>query len=116
MVESVFFKLHPNILHLLVIFLVLVQLETMKVRIGVGYTGSSLGFSTFHFFSIIFDIVITKAKKFFKNIDLKKIPSQFTVCAAGRADFRLQNLTKHHNPDISAHKTTLRDLNYSQMV
>ena len=48
-----------------------------RPSVGVGYTGSSLRFSTFIFFSFTFDIVITKMKKFYKNIDSKKNPLGF---------------------------------------
>ena len=41
----------------------------------------------FHFFSFIFDIVITKPKKFFKNIDLKKFPGRFSILAGRGQDF-----------------------------
>ena len=42
------------------------------LSLGVGYTGSSLRYATFIFFSFPFDIVITNPKKFFKNIYQKK--------------------------------------------
>ena len=77
----------------------------MKLLLGVGYTGSSLRFSTFIFFH---SYLITKPKKFFKNIELKTFPNRFTVYGAGRTDFWLQNLTKHHSPVISSYKTNLK--------
>ena len=47
------------------------------LELGVGYTGSSLRFLTFIFFSLTYLIVITNSKKFSKNIISKKIPSCF---------------------------------------
>ena len=45
--------------------------------VGVGYTGSSLRFLTFIFFSLTYLVVITNSKKFSRNIISKKIPSCF---------------------------------------
>ena len=46
--------------------------------VGVDYTelffNNAFRLSTFIFFSFTFDVVITKPKKFFKNIEIKKIP------------------------------------------
>ena len=44
-------------------------------ELGGGYTGSSLRFFTFIFFSFLLGTRVAKPKKFFKNMQLKKIAS-----------------------------------------
>ena len=69
-----------------------------SIVVGVGYTGHFLNnmfrLCSFIFFSLTFDIVITKPKKFFKNIDPRKNYHRFTVGGSRRADFMLQKYDK----------------------
>ena len=43
----------------------------MLLEVGISYTGSSLRLPTFISFSFTVDVLITKLKKFFENIDPK---------------------------------------------
>ena len=53
--------------------------------------------STFIFFSFTYVIMITKQKKFFRKIEMKKSPSHFTELDAGLRHFMLENVTKLEN-------------------
>ena len=55
----------------------------------VGYTGSSLRFSTFIFFSMTFGVVITNPKNFYKKFNSKKFPRTFTTGVVQTAKFGL---------------------------
>ena len=61
--------------------------QTPGILIGEGYTGSSLRIFTFIFFSFLLGIVVVKPKKFFKNMQLKKIASHFSNLATRRPSF-----------------------------
>ena len=70
----------------------------------------------FHFFSLTFNVVITKPKKFFKNIDLKKIPGRFTVGRSWGLILSFWNMAKLPYLNISSYRATLTDWNPTEMM